>query len=102
MVIALHCQVISEAEWLTLRDGLGLSSRQADIIRRILGGASDKQIAGDLEIAVPTVRTHLSRVFRRFDLNDRVELLLYVLARIRGNQPESRECEGGDRLAEAR
>jgi hypothetical protein len=30
------------------------------------------------ELSLPTVRTHLSRIFSRFDVQDRTELVLYV------------------------
>jgi DNA-binding NarL/FixJ family response regulator len=46
-------------------------------------GRSDRQIAYELGIAVPTVRTHVTRLFRRFDLCDRIELVLHVVACVR-------------------
>jgi hypothetical protein len=36
-----------------------------------------------LNITVPTVRTHIDRLFRKFDLNDRMELLVYVFVLLR-------------------
>ena len=73
----------SEGEWTRLREHLGLPPRQAEIAKHILCGRSDKQIANEMGISVATVRTHLDRLLGKFGLDDRVELLLYLLARLR-------------------
>ncbi|MBN1360477.1 MAG: helix-turn-helix transcriptional regulator [Sedimentisphaerales bacterium] len=62
---------------------LDLSKRQGEIVRCLLRGKSDKQISAVLGISVPTVRTHMSRLFRKFGVNDRVELILLMLSRLR-------------------
>jgi DNA-binding NarL/FixJ family response regulator len=79
--------VVSEQEWLALRENLSLSRQQAEIIRHILCGASDKEIAESMEISVSTVRTYLHRLFRKFQLNDRLKLALHVVACAR-RQPQ--------------
>ncbi|MBN2130826.1 MAG: helix-turn-helix transcriptional regulator [Sedimentisphaerales bacterium] len=79
----MQCDLISEQEWNQLRQHLDLSPRQAQIVREILRAKSDKQIARDLGIALPTLRTHMGRLFRKFDLNDRTELVLHVLMSLR-------------------
>jgi len=76
-------ELISEQEWSQLQHYLDLSPRQAEIVRQILHGKSDKQIARELDIALPTVRTHLGRLFQKYDLNDRVELVLHVFMSLR-------------------
>jgi len=78
-------EVFSEHEWVELVDRLALSPRQAQVIQRVLSGRSDKQIARDLQMAVPTVRTHLSRAFSRFGVQDRTELVLHVFRQFRVN-----------------
>ena len=75
-----HTRVVSEQEWLALRENLGLSRQQAEIIRHILRGASDKEIAERMEISVSTVRTYMNRLFHKFHLNDRLKLALHVVA----------------------
>ena len=72
--------VFSEQEWGELRQELSLSPRQADVVEQLLMGHSDKQIAHQLQMSVPTVRTHLCRLFSRFDVEDRCELILHVYA----------------------
>jgi len=70
--------IFSDKEWAQIIDELSLSPRQKEIIQCLLLGDSDKQIANDLHISVPTVRTHLSRLFIKLDVQDRVELILRI------------------------
>ena len=78
-----HTELVSDREWVLLKKTAGLSPRQADIVKHIVRGESDKQIASELNISVPTVRTHIDRLFRKFDLNDRLGLLVYVFVLLR-------------------
>ena len=78
MLCTAGLQVFSEEEWLELQRSLSLSRRQAQIVERLLCGRSDKQIARELDVSVPTVRTHLGRLFARFGVADRCELILRV------------------------
>lgn len=95
MTAIMHAKLVSDREWIQIRKTAGLSPRQADIVKHIVQGESDKQIARQLNITVPTVRTHLERLFRKFDLNDRVELLVYVFALVRNGWGASPPYEGG-------
>ncbi len=78
-------QLFSDGEWARAQQHLELSPRQAEIVRHILEGKPDKQIALDLGISLATVRTHLRRLFAKYDLGDRLELTLLVLATLRGH-----------------
>ena len=78
-------EIFSKSEWAELVNQLFLSPRQAEVIKYLFLGHSDKQIAMELQICVPTVRTHLSRLFSRFDVQDRTELVLYVFRHFRKN-----------------
>ena len=78
MALVSGTEIFSESEWTELVKELSLSPRQAQVVKCLFMGHSDKQIASDLQMAVPTVRTHLSRLFSRFDVQDRTELVLYV------------------------
>lgn len=80
---ALNVEIFSKSEWEDLVSKLSLSPRQAEVIQRILSGRSDKQIARDLQISVPTVRTHLNRAFLRFGVQDRIELVIHVFNKFR-------------------
>jgi DNA-binding CsgD family transcriptional regulator len=76
--------LFSDGEWARTQQELGLSPRQAEIVKLVLQGKSDRQIALDLHISLATVRTHLRRLFGKFNLGDRLELTLLVLASLRG------------------
>ena len=80
---ATFAEIFSEDEWRALANGLSLSPRQGEIIRLLLKGYSDKQVAMELDIAIPTVRTHLSRLFLKFSLQDRNELILHIFGHFR-------------------
>ncbi len=71
-------RVFSGREWSELKQDLSLSPRQADVVEQLLLGHSDKQIARELQMSVPTVRTHLCRLFSRFGVEDRCELIVHV------------------------
>lgn len=83
MTLVLEAEIFTESEWLELINELSLPPRQAGVLKCLFLGHSDKQIATKLKISVPTVRTHLSRLFSRFDVQDRTELVLYVVRRFR-------------------
>jgi len=55
--------IFAESEWAGLLTDLSLPPRQSQIVRLLFAGCSDKQTAGKLGISVPTVRTHLRRLF---------------------------------------
>ena len=78
MVVTTHAELASEQEWTLLKGNLGLSRWQAEIMHRILHAKSDRQIAHELAISVPAVRTHMTYLFQKFDVNDRVELSAYA------------------------
>jgi len=76
-------RIFSECEWRLLSDDLGFSPRQVQIVRCLFDGLSDKQVAAETRVSVPTVRTHLTRLFTRLNVQDRNELILYVFRRFR-------------------
>ena len=52
----------------------GLSPREAEILYKVLQGASTKEIAESLFIEAGTVRNHLSSIFRKTGTHSRMEL----------------------------
>lgn len=66
--------------WADIARVLELAPQQTRIVELILRGKRDKQIATELGLSVPTVRTYLKRVFERVGVQDRVELILRVFA----------------------
>lgn len=73
---------ISHSEWATIIKTIGLSPRETDVIKLILMGCTDKQIATSLGMSVNTVRTHLRHAFLRLGLSGRMELAMYIFGLI--------------------
>ena len=55
-----------------------LTDREKEIALAVADGKSNRQIADLYEISEPTVKTHLSNIFRKLELKDRVGLVLYL------------------------
>jgi two-component system nitrate/nitrite response regulator NarL len=55
-----------------------LSDREREIIQFIGRGMKNKQIAEQLFISDPTVRHHLSSIYRKLGVSDRLELLIFA------------------------
>ena len=51
--------------------GAGLTPREADVLSLLARGASNRDIAGSLEISARTVAKHLERGFRKLGVRDR-------------------------------
>jgi DNA-binding NarL/FixJ family response regulator len=62
-MINLRDSIFTASQWLTIHERLGLPPRQRQVIEQLFQGHSDKQIAEGLGIAIPTVRTHLQRLY---------------------------------------
>lgn len=75
--------LFSNAEWSEIRRLCALTPRQGQIVKGICSGKSDKQIANELNIGIPTVRTHLTRLFFRLGLNDRSQMIVHVFTQFR-------------------
>lgn len=55
-----------------------LSTREREIVRLIVDGASNKEVASALDISERTVKGHLSNVFQKLGVTDRLKLVLLV------------------------
>lgn len=71
---------LDPALWAAVAKELRLAPQQERIVALLLRGMRDKQIARELGLSVPTVRTYLGRIFLRLGVQDRVELILRVFA----------------------
>ena len=58
----------------------GLTAQETAILRLVAGGYSNKEIARFLNIAVGTVKNHLSDMLRKLDARDRTHAVLKALA----------------------
>ena len=55
-----------------------LTRREQEILRLIADGATNKEAGMALDISERTVKGHLSNVFQKLDVADRMKLLLYL------------------------
>ncbi|ONH59240.1 DNA-binding response regulator [Frankia sp. CcI49] len=55
-----------------------LGDREREVALAVGRGLSNAQIARELHLALPTVKTHVSRILTRLDLNNRVQIALLV------------------------
>jgi DNA-binding NarL/FixJ family response regulator len=58
-----------------------LSEREIEVLDKIAGGASNKEIADGLGISTQTVKNHISSILRKLSLNDRTQAVIYALRR---------------------
>ena len=56
-----------------------LTPRELEVLRLMVRGLPNKQIARELEIAEKTVKTHVSNILRKLDLQDRTQAVVYAL-----------------------
>lgn len=54
-----------------------LTSREQEVVRWVIQGMTNKQIAARLEISDKTVKAHLSNIFSKLKINRRLQLALY-------------------------
>lgn len=80
--------IFDQHEWDRLVVELSLSRRQGEIAQLIFEGSGDKQIASDLKISIPSVRTHLKRMFKKLGVQGRNELVLHVVRHFLDSRPE--------------
>ena len=61
-------------------DGLrGLTTREREILKLIAQGKSNQDISTELFISEHTVKTHISNLFRKLGMTDRVQAVLYAI-----------------------
>ncbi|CAN5183915.1 response regulator transcription factor [soil metagenome] len=65
-----------------------LTQRELEVLRLIGRGSSNQEIARALWITEPTVKTHITRIFRKLDLRDRAHavVLTYETGLIRAGE----------------
>jgi DNA-binding NarL/FixJ family response regulator len=69
---------LTTTEWEAILLSMKLSSRERDVVKLVLRGASEVDIGRKLCISGNTVHTYLARLYRKVDVGDRVGLVLRV------------------------
>lgn len=58
-----------------------LSERELEVLRLMAAGAANKSIASDLAISESTVKTHVTNIFQKLEVNHRTEAVTQALQR---------------------
>jgi DNA-binding NarL/FixJ family response regulator len=61
------------------RDENGLTERELEIVRLVASGYKNKEVGATLTISERTVKTHLTNIFQKLGVRDRVGLVMYAL-----------------------
>jgi DNA-binding NarL/FixJ family response regulator len=61
--------------------GPGLTTREVEVLKRIVAGRSNKEIAGDLNISEATVKTHINSLLSKLGVSDRTQPATTALQR---------------------
>lgn len=61
------------------RPGATVSEREAEVLRLIASGYSNKEIASRLSLSVKTVEAHKANAMRKLDLNGRIDIVKYAI-----------------------
>jgi DNA-binding NarL/FixJ family response regulator len=64
-----------------------LTAREETVVRLVAEGMGNREIAQHLNLSEHTVKNYLFRIFEKLGFSNRVELVLYAIARL--NQPEA-------------
>lgn len=56
----------------------GLTERELDVAKKVAAGASNREIAEELKVTERTVKAHLSTIFMKLQVRDRLQLSLKV------------------------
>jgi DNA-binding NarL/FixJ family response regulator len=59
-----------------------MTERESDVFCLVLEGLSTKEIAAQIHMSEPTVKQHLTRLFKKFDVSNRSQLILSAFERV--------------------
>ena len=60
------------------KSNYGLTPREVDVIKTVISGRTNKEIAGQLAISEQTVKHHITNIFDKLGVYNRLELTLFV------------------------
>ncbi|HRX85993.1 MAG TPA: helix-turn-helix transcriptional regulator [Phycisphaerae bacterium] len=72
-------ELLTDVKWLHVEQAYRLTGQELTALRLLCRGYSNQQLAEHLGIALPTVRSHLRALYRKFDRRDRIGVLLELI-----------------------
>jgi DNA-binding NarL/FixJ family response regulator len=57
----------------------GLTPRELELVEAVVAGCANNDIAADLKISPKTVKHHLTRIFAKLRVSNRLELALFAM-----------------------
>ena len=73
-------------EWQCIVERLSLTRRQSELLRALIAGRTDRQMAQELGISPNTVRAHFQRIFESLGVPDRTRLVVAAFRAFREQQ----------------
>jgi DNA-binding NarL/FixJ family response regulator len=67
------------AEHASPRQDNGLTERELEIVRLVASGYKNREVSESLRISERTVKTHLTNIFQKLGVRDRVGLVMFAL-----------------------
>ena len=88
--------ILSNKEWDELWGDLEISPRALQLVQSIFDDKTEVGIAYDLKISVHTVHSYLIRIYRKFGVSSREQLLVYIFGKYlqQHRLPESQRSAG--------
>jgi DNA-binding CsgD family transcriptional regulator len=71
--------LLDEQQWMYIKSKYNLSSREVQAAILLCRGFSNEEIANALDIKPGTVKTHLRNLYRSFQVNGKVLLILAIV-----------------------
>ena len=59
-----------------------LSAREAEVLKFVAKGLSNKQIAVSMRVSPSTVKRHVENILRRLHLKNRIEAAVYFVTKV--------------------
>ena len=69
----------------------GLTAREVQVLFLLAGGMTNKEIAEQLVLSVPTVARHIANIYTKIDARGRAEATAYALRHALAGPPGQRE-----------
>jgi ATP/maltotriose-dependent transcriptional regulator MalT len=60
---------------LKVRETLGISDRELEVLARLAAGRSNKEIANELNVSPNTIKTHVANLFEKLEAKRRTEAI---------------------------